>query len=192
MSGRDADSPEEKILSYYEEFEERSRLLTGAGLLKFVRIQEIIVRSASPPPRVVLDVGGGPGRYSCWLARLGYEVHLIDPVSRYLEQAREASASQPGHPLATVSGGDARLLRNADESVDLLLLMGPLYHLPAREQRLLALCEACRVLREGGILIGHRDQPVRFPGGRSHERVHRRSVFHDDTVRRHLERAASS
>ena len=98
MTVRDADSGEGKILSYYEQFDERSRLTKGAGLLEFFRMQEIIERFAAPPPGAVLDVGGGPGRYSCWLARLGYEVHLIDPVSKHLQQAREASASQPCHP----------------------------------------------------------------------------------------------
>ena len=148
-----ADSVERNVLSYYEEFDERSRLTKGAGLLEFYRMQEIIGRFAPPPPGPVLDVGGGPGMYSCWLARLGYEVHLIDPVSKHLQQAQEASASQPRHPLASVSEGDARTLDYESDSVDLLLLMGPLYHLPVREQRLLALSEAHRVLKKGGILI---------------------------------------
>ena len=153
MSERNSDVDESKIFSYYEDFDERSRLTKGAGLLEFFRMQEIIGRYASAPPGVVLDVGGGPGRYSCWLARIGYEVHLIDPVPRHLEQAREASASQPCYPLASVSIGDARLIARPDESVDLLLLMGPLYHLPAKEDRLVALREAHRVLKESGILI---------------------------------------
>ena len=153
MSVRDADSGERKILIYYEEFDERSRLSKGAGLLEFFRMQEIVQRFASPPPGVVLDVGGGPGRYSCWLARLGYEVHLVDPVPKHLKQAREASASQPSHPLSSVSEGDARRLDRADQSVDMLLLMGPLYHLPDRGERLAALRESRRVLKEGGVLI---------------------------------------
>ena len=72
------------MLSYYEEFDERSRLTKGAGLLEFFRMQDIIGRFASPPPGAVLDVGGGPGTYSCWLASLGYEVHLVDPVFKHL------------------------------------------------------------------------------------------------------------
>ena len=153
MSDRDANSDNSNFLSYYEGFDERARLTKGAGLLEFFRMQEIIGRFASPPPGVVLDVGGGPGRYSCWLASIGYEVHLIDPVPLHLEQARNASAAQPGHPLASVSEGDARQLGWDDRSIDLILLMGPLYHLTTREQRLAALREARRVLKDGGILI---------------------------------------
>lgn len=153
MSARDADKDQSKIRYYYEGYDERSRLTNGAGLLEFARLQEIIGRYAALPPAVVLNVGGGPGTYSCWLAKLGYEVHLIDLTPRHLEQAREASASQPDHSLASVSEGDARSLSWDDESVDLVLLMGPLYHLLIREDRLAALCEACRVLKRGGILI---------------------------------------
>ena len=65
----------------------------------------------------------------------------------------QASASQSDHPLASVSEDDARSLSWADESVDLFLLMGPLYHLIVREDRLAALSEASRVLRNEGILF---------------------------------------
>ena len=105
------------------------------------------------PPRVVLDVGGGPGRYSCWLAEQGYDVHLIDPVEKHLKQARQASRSQPDHPLASATQGDARSLDFGDGRADAVLLMGPLYHLPARDDRLSALREARRVLKPGGLLI---------------------------------------
>ena len=153
MPVHDADIDQSKVISYYEDYDEQSRLTKGAGLLEFLRMREIIGRFASSPPGVVLDMGGGPGTDSLWLASLGYEVHLIDPVSKHLEQAREASTSQPDHPLASVSEGDARSLSWADESVDLFLLMGPLYHLIIREDRLAALSEARRVLKNGGILI---------------------------------------
>ena len=70
-------------------------------------------------------MGGGPGRYSLWLAKVRYEVHLIDPVHKHLEPAREASLFQPRYALKSVSEGDARTLDHPDDSVDLLLLMGP-------------------------------------------------------------------
>jgi len=101
----------------------------------------------------VLDVGGGPGFYSCWLARLGYDVHLIDPVSLHLQQARELSAEQPEHPISEIIQGDARSLDVPDASADALLLCGPLYHLVEQRDRLQALSEARRVLRPGGILF---------------------------------------
>ena len=141
------------ILSYYERYDEQGRLGRGFGALEFARMQDLIERFLAPPPGVVLDVGGGPGRYACWLATKGYQVHLVDPVPRLVEQARAASAAQPECPLASVAVGDARSLPHGSSSADAVLLMGPLYHLPERRQRLVALREARRVLKPGGILV---------------------------------------
>ena len=142
-----------EMLAYYEGFDEADRLANGEGLLEFVRMQELIQRFLPSPPQVVLDIGGGPGRYACWLARNRHEVHLVDAVPRHVEQAREASASQSNHPLASVTLGDARSLPHQDEGADAVLLMGPLYHLRVRDQRMAALGEARRVLKPGGVLL---------------------------------------
>ena len=104
------------MISYYERFDEAGRLGKGSGLLEFARMRELIQRFLPRPPRELLDVGGGPGRYSCWLAEIGYQVHLIDPVEKHGWQAREASESQPSRPLASVTRGDERLLNHGDAS----------------------------------------------------------------------------
>ena len=80
-------------------------------------------------------------------------MHLVDPVALHIEQAREASANRPGSALASAEIGDARALRFPDESADAVLLFGPLYHLPEREDRIRALAEARRVCRRGGVVI---------------------------------------
>jgi SAM-dependent methyltransferase len=102
---------------------------------------------------VVYDVGGGPGAYALWLARRGYIVHLLDAVPLHVEQAQAAAAHQPGYPLADMLLGDARQLPWPDSSADVVLLMGPLYHLTERDDRVRALREARRVLRDGGLLV---------------------------------------
>ncbi len=100
----------------------------------------------------VLDVGGGAGVYALPLAREGYSVFLIDPVPLHLDQAREASASQRDAPLASAEVGDARRLMCDDDSVEAVLLLGPLYHLTSRNDRLQALREAYRVVRPEGVV----------------------------------------
>ncbi|MCI0559532.1 MAG: class I SAM-dependent methyltransferase, partial [Nitrososphaera sp.] len=105
------------------------------------------------PPAVIADVGGGPGVYSCWLARRGYQVHLVDTVPLHVEQARQASQSQPEHPIASLTVGDARQLNHPDGSVDGVLMFGPLYHLTDRKDRITALREAYRVLQKNGLLF---------------------------------------
>lgn len=142
-----------EILAYYERGAERERLSLGRGELERLRTQELLTRYLPPPPASVLDVGGGWGVYAFWLAAQGYDVHLIDPVPGHIEQAHERM-SEPGiQPLASASVGDARRLEAQTVSVDVVLLLGPLYHLPERENRLLALGEAYRVLRAGGVVF---------------------------------------
>jgi ubiquinone/menaquinone biosynthesis C-methylase UbiE len=78
-----------------------------------------------------------------------YDVHLLDPVSLHVEQALLA-ARTAGTALAGAVVGDARRLPYADASADAALLLGPLYHLTDRADRVMALREAHRVLRPGG------------------------------------------
>jgi SAM-dependent methyltransferase len=74
-------------------------------------------------------------------------VHLVDPVPLHVEQARAAANGY------TVALGDARSLYEPDASADAVLLLGPLYHLTERADRLRALAEAGRVLRPTGHLF---------------------------------------
>lgn len=131
----------------------RERLLQGLGQLELTRTQELLSRYLPDPPAVIFDVGGGSGIYACWLAQQGYEVHLIDAVPLHIEQARTASQAQPDRPLASASVGDARQLDRADASVDVVLLLGPLYHLIDRSDRITALQEAYRILKPNGLIF---------------------------------------
>ena len=141
------------VISYYETYREQERLERGIGLLEFERTVDVLRRTLPPPPAVILDIGGGPGAYSCRLAAEGYETHLIDPVPMHIQQARWASSKQAVRPIASVELGDARRLTQADGYADAVLLMGPLYHLTKFEERRTALAEARRVLTAGGVLI---------------------------------------
>jgi ubiquinone/menaquinone biosynthesis C-methylase UbiE len=146
-------TPPEDLASHYSGGYEAERLSQGPGRLEKVRTQELIRRFLPPPPAVILDVGGGTGVYGCWLATLGYEVHLVDAVPLHVDLARKASQSQPRHPLTSVAVGDARDLNRGGASADAVLMLGPLYHLTERSDRLAALAEGRRVLREGGVLL---------------------------------------
>jgi SAM-dependent methyltransferase len=141
-----------EILSYYEQAPEFERLQSGRRQLEFARTKEVISRWIGNPPAVVVDVGGGPGAYAAWLAELGYEVHLMDPVARLVEQARMLRGAS-GQKIASCRVGDARVLDWRDGSADVVLLLGPLYHLIDAGERLRALKEAHRVLVSGGLLF---------------------------------------
>jgi ubiquinone/menaquinone biosynthesis C-methylase UbiE len=142
----------ERVLQYYSDADEAARLRTTWFQLEYERTRELIRRHLPPPPARIIDAGGASGVYACWLASLGYEVHLIDPVPKHIEQAREASTQQQTLPLASIELGDARQLPNTDNSIDAVLLLGPLYHLVDKEDRIACLREARRVLRPGGLI----------------------------------------
>jgi SAM-dependent methyltransferase len=144
---------EEQIIDHYNQYDEAERLKHDIGPLEQIRTQELITRYLPPAPAVVLDVGGATGVYAFWLGGLGYGVHLVDIVPRHIEQARKA-AQEAGSPrLASMRVGDARHLDFADELADAIIMHGPLYHSPDREDRLRAIAEAKRVLKPGGILL---------------------------------------
>lgn len=134
----------QEIDKHYTELYDESVRLDGDGLsrIELIRTKEIISRSLPARPARLLDVGGGPGAYSLWLAELGYEVALVDPVERHIEQALAAG-------VRDARRGVAGNLEFADQSFDGVLLLGPLYHLQERSDRLIALYEAGRVLKPG-------------------------------------------
>jgi len=144
----------DRIVRFYCEADEASRLATGWFQLELARTQELIMRYLPPAPGAIIDAGGGSGVYASWLAARGYQVHLIDPVPKHVERARAASLEQPEFPLASAEVGDARRLPHADHSADAVLLLGPLYHLVEKEDRIACLREAHRVLRPGGLVWG--------------------------------------
>lgn len=135
---------EREIRGYYDQGREDGRL-TERPSLELIRTQVLLTRFLPAAPARVLDVGGGSGVYARWLLDQGYEVDLIDPVPLHLEQARARGVS--------ARPGDARQLALPDHSYDAVLLLGPLYHLPERPDRVRALAEAGRVVRSGGPVI---------------------------------------
>jgi SAM-dependent methyltransferase len=141
---------DETIREHYGTGYERERLTGGASRIEFARTKELLRRFLPSTPATILDVGGGPGAYAAWLADEGYQVHLVDSLPLHVEQA--TAAAQGRDPSFTVELGDARSLPQDDSSYDAVLMLGPLYHLTEREERVRALAEAKRVVRPGGIV----------------------------------------
>ncbi|MGB3443047.1 MAG: class I SAM-dependent methyltransferase [Actinophytocola sp.] len=124
------------ILEYYDRGGEDVRLVDSVELVRTkVLLQRHLPRNAD-----VLDVGGGSGVYATWLAEEGHRVRLVDPVPRHVATARATGID--------AVEGDARALAEPDASRDAVLLLGPLYHLLDRADRVLALAEAGRVSRD--------------------------------------------
>ncbi|HKR10028.1 MAG TPA: methyltransferase domain-containing protein [Gemmatimonadaceae bacterium] len=141
-----------KITEYYQRTPEEARLQHGPGPLEEARTRELIERHLPKAPADILDIGGGAGVYAFWLAERGYQVHLVDASPRLVEEARRRNSSAT-HRLIACSVGDARNIPADDESISVILMLGPLYHLVDAEDRLIALREAERVLQRGGVLF---------------------------------------
>lgn len=142
-----SDGLDRNVRAYYDRGNEGARLGRGTGLLEFARTKELIERHLPEGELDVLDVGGGPGVYAHWLSELGHRVTLVDPVPLHVQQARERDA----RIVAIV--GDARDVPVAGASADVVLMLGPLYHLTDPQDRMRALAEATRCLRPGGTLM---------------------------------------
>lgn len=142
----------EEALLHYQTIDEEFRLLRPSGALEFIRSIDIIQRFIAKPPATILDIGGGCGIYSCYFAKQGYELTLIDAVESHIEKAKRAS-QQLNFPIKEIKVGDARDLQFNDSSFDTVLMLGPLYHLINKEDRITALKEAKRVLKPGGYLF---------------------------------------
>ncbi|HXD53133.1 MAG TPA: class I SAM-dependent methyltransferase [Solirubrobacteraceae bacterium] len=141
---------DDDLQRFYADGHERMRLSSPRGRLEYERTLDILKRHLPQPPATVLDIGGGTGPYAHHLAAKGYKVHLLDLVPLHVELA--LAAEKPEHPLASAVVGDARELPFEDASADVVLLLGPLYHLVERRERLLVLKEAHRVLRPKSLL----------------------------------------
>ncbi|MFD0683066.1 class I SAM-dependent methyltransferase [Actinomadura fibrosa] len=144
----------EALQAHYGLGKERDRLSTARGRLEFERSKEILARHLPPPGTgVVADIGGGSGRYALWLAERGHAVEHRDPVPLHVAQVREgADAAGVGGAVRTAAA-DARDLDLGDACADAVLLLGPLYHLRRRADRVCALREAARVVRPGGAVF---------------------------------------
>ena len=139
------------IDSFYTATSEEGRLQLGLGPLEFERNKDLIGRFL-PKNGVIADVGGGPGIYAEWLAGVGHEVHLVDPVEKHIKQANKRS-KQSKKPFKAILG-EAQKLDLPDNFADVVIMHGPLYHLQEKSERLKALSEAKRVLKPGGVLLG--------------------------------------
>ena len=144
--------PLDEIRAYYDAFAEETRLSSGPFQLELTRTQDILARVLPGPAARIVDVGGAAGTYSAWLARQGYEVHLVDLSPRLVEEARKRNNAL-AHPIASLAVGDARALPQADAFAEAVLVMGPLYHLTRADDRLQALREAGRVLKPSGLVV---------------------------------------
>lgn len=138
-----------ELEKYYNKFNEEKRLLSRHGQVEYITsmkyIQEYLNQDKT---KKILDVGAGTGRYSVALANEGYDVTAVELVKYNLGILK----SKNSHVKA-YQGNAMKLKRFPDDSFDLTLLFGPMYHLHTKEEQLKALSEASRVTKKDGIIL---------------------------------------
>jgi ubiquinone/menaquinone biosynthesis C-methylase UbiE len=144
----------EAVQSYYAQYDEWGRLDTPSGTLELERCLRMLNDHLEPHSRI-LDLGGGPGRYTIELARRGHHMTLIDLSDKHIRRARRELVE---HGLLERIGrleqGDARSLDSLDDdSFDAVVAFGPFYHLIEARQRRQAAGEIARVLDDGGLVF---------------------------------------
>ena len=137
---------------FYNKASEETRLEKGMGVFEFERIKSLIEKYIFSASLKIIDIGGGTGKYSEWLAKKGHSVHLVEPVSKHIVIA-ENRANKLKNKFS-VHQGESRKLEFPNNFADLIILHGPLYHLQQEKDRDLTICEAKRVLKNDGIILG--------------------------------------
>ena len=137
---------------YYNNYDEEGRLLSRHGQVEYLTTMKYIeecLEGISTPS--ILEVGAGTGRYSVTLAKQGRHVTAVELIEHNLEILK--SKLEGTEPITTFQGNALDLSQLSDNSFDLTMLLGPMYHLYTKNEKQRALSEAVRVTKPGGHIL---------------------------------------
>ena len=143
-----------ELEEYYNKFNEEKRLNSRHGQVEFRTSMKYIhecigsLDKKTPQDIQILDIGAGTGRYSVALAEEGFDVTAVELVKYNLGILKSKNSN-----VKAMQGNATRLKKLTDNSFDITLLFGPMYHLFGFEDKLKALQEAKRVTRPGGMIL---------------------------------------
>lgn len=138
------------LTDYYDRYDEEGRLTSRHGSVEYLTTMRYIEKYLRPGMRV-LEIGAATGRYSHALARQGYQVDAVELVEHNVKIFREKT--QPGENVTIRQGNAKELSMFPDETFDITLLLGPMYHLFTVGEQKQALSEAIRVTKRDGIVF---------------------------------------
>ena len=135
---------------YYANYDEEGRLLTRYGQVEFETTMRYIRRYLTEGARII-EIGAGTGRYSHALACMGYAVDAVELVQHNIDQFKANTVE--GENITIRQGSACDLSAFADNTYDVTLLLGPMYHLCTEAEKVQALSEAIRVTKKGGVIF---------------------------------------
>ena len=134
---------------YYRNYDEDGRLLSQHGQVEYITTQKYIHEYIGEGS--VLEIGAGTGRYSVALAKEGYDVTAVELIAHNLEILRKKLDGS--EKINAMQGNALDLTALSDNHFGLTLVLGPMYHLYTKEDKLRALSEAVRVTKPGGHIL---------------------------------------
>ena len=138
------------ISKFYESYDEENRLRSRYGMVEFLTTLRYIDKYLRPGMKI-LEIGAATGRYSHHFARLGYEVDAVELVEHNISLFRENT--MPNEQITITHGNATDLSVFEDNTYDITLLLGPMYHLFTEQEKLQALSEAIRVTKPEGVIF---------------------------------------
>ena len=140
----------EELINYYNTHDENARLESRHGNVEFITTVHYIEKYLQTNMKI-LEIGAGTGRYSHYFARKGYYVDAIELIDHNIEVFKQHTKANES---ITITQGNALDLSHiADDTYEITLLLGPMYHLYTHKEQLQALAEAIRVTKRGGIIF---------------------------------------
>ena len=137
----------EILENYYSEWNEDDRLLSRFGQVEFLMTIRFVEKYLRPGMKI-LEVGAGTGRYSHYFARKGYTVHAVELIERNIAGFKEKTL--PNETVSIAQGDAVNLCMVKDNEYDIVLHLGPMYHLSTDSERKAAVSEALRVTKPNG------------------------------------------
>ena len=138
------------LREFYEIHDEDDRLTSRHGMVEYLTTMRYVEKYLKPDSRI-LEIGAATGRYSHALARKGYAVDAVELLGHNIEVFQQNPL--PGEPVSVRQGNALDLSGFGDNTYDITLLLGPMYHLYTVEEQKKALTEALRVTRPGGVVF---------------------------------------
>ena len=141
----------EMISEFYTKYQEDTRLeRTRRGQLEFFTTMEYIHRYANKGAKV-LELGAGTGKYSIALAKEGMDVTAVELTENNFSILKKNSEGIPN--IKAIKGDATNLMEFGDNSFDVTLVLGPMYHLYDTIDVNKAIDEAIRVTKENGVIL---------------------------------------
>ena len=137
------------IIDFYNNYDEEGRLLRKSRMPEYLNTMKYIEKYLSPDAKII-EIGAGTGRYSLALAEKGYDVTAVELVPHNIEIMKKKVQSH--HNIKIYEGNACDLSAFESETYDIVLLLGPMYHLFTDEDKHLALDEAIRVAKTNGVI----------------------------------------